>query len=143
MFLKLALLLSVEMFVLVAAVFLLVYITKSQVNKWFTYGAVGIIISLLMMMTCSTFGAICMKHCSRNKEQKECRFEDNNNEKGMMFKHGHRECSEEMMQEDGKCEHSMKDCEMKQEDCMRKSGCKGMEGKSIYKEVIITNEEKN
>jgi hypothetical protein len=35
----------------------------------------------------------------------------------------------------------MKDCEMKQEDCIKKSGCKGMEGKSIYKEVIITNED--
>ena len=141
MFFKLALLLSVEMFVLVAAIFLLVYIIKSQVSKWFTYGAALIIIKVLIMMICTVFGAICIKHCSQNNQQKECRFEDNKCEKGMMFMRGHHECSEEMMQE-GKCEHSMKGCEM-DKNCKGMKGCEemGMGGKSMCKEMIITNED--
>lgn len=139
MLFKVALLLSVEMFVLVAAIFLLVYITKSQVSKWFTYSAAGIVISVLMMMVCTTFGAFCMKHCSQNNQQKECRFGDNKCEKGMMFMRGHQECSEEMMQE-GKCEHSMKECEMN-DDCKGKKGCEEMEGKSMCKEMIIINDD--
>lgn len=139
MFFKVTLLLSVEMFVLVAAIFLLVYIIKAEVNKWFTYGAALIIIKILIMMVCTFFGAICIHHCSKNNEQRECRFDDNKCEQDMMFKRGHHECSEGMMQE-GKCEHSMKDCEMNQ-DCKGKMGCEEMEGKSMCKEIIITDKD--
>lgn len=139
MFFKLALLLTLEMFVLVAAIFLLVYIIKSQVNKWFTYGVAVIIIKILIMMLCTFFGAICIHHCSKNNEQRECRFDGNRHEHDMMFKHGHQECSEEMMEE-GKCEHSMKGCEMN-EGCEEKMDCEKMEGKSMCKEIIITDKD--
>lgn len=140
MFFKLALLLSVEMFVLVAAIFLLVYIIKSQVSKWFTYGAAIIIIKVLIMMICTVFGAVCIKHCSQNNQQRECHFGDNKCEKGMMSMRGHHGCSNEMMQED-KCEHSMKGCEMDNKDCKGKKGCEEMEGKSMCKEMIIINDD--
>ncbi|MES2838509.1 MAG: hypothetical protein V4667_13355 [Bacteroidota bacterium] len=57
---------SAQLLVLIAALFLLVYVTKQQVSKWFTYGSVAIIIVTLIMMICSLCCTLCMSHCSSN-----------------------------------------------------------------------------
>lgn len=131
---KLALLLSVELFVLIAAIFLLVYITKQQVSKWYSYGSVAIVITILGLMICSVCCAICCKGCGPNKMKKECRMEQRRCSK-MMIKDG---CPEEMMMRGGNCYKNDEACEMKEEACeMKKEACcKGKDGK-VIKEIVI------
>lgn len=130
---KLALLLSVELFVLIAAIFLLVYISKQGVSKWFTYGTVAIIITVLMLMICSVCCAMCGAKCGPERMQKECRFEEEGCNKRMMFKMCAAACQDEMRMTEGKCckEEEEEECEMKKEDC-----CKGKDRK-VIKEVVI------
>ncbi len=138
MFGKLALLISVEMFVLIAAIFLLVYITKQQVSKWFTYGSFAIIITVLAMMVCTMCCVIC-GHCGQNRMERECHFENERCNKMMMMKMHEGRC-EEMEGEDDDCEMK-KNCEMKKECCegkegmMKKECCEGKDGKMV--KVII------
>jgi hypothetical protein len=139
MFGKLALLASVELFVLIAAIFLLVYITKQQVSKWFTYSTVAIVITILAMMICTMCCVLCCRHCGQNRMQNECRFEEERCNKMMMFRMQNHEggCPEEMMMHEGNC------CKEKEGACeMKKECCEGKEGKmmkvdSSKKEVII------
>ncbi|MGQ0829145.1 MAG: hypothetical protein ACT4ON_12215 [Bacteroidota bacterium] len=143
MFCKLALLLSVELFVLIAAIFLLVYITKQQVSKWFTYGSVAIVITILGLMICSACCAICCRGCGPNKMKKECRVEAKRCTK-MMMRNG---CSEGMMMREDNCCKKEKACRMEEECEMKTEACcKGKDEKMIKvcikdslpkKEVII------
>lgn len=134
MFCKLALLLSVELFVLIAAIFLLVYITKQQVSKWFTYGGAAIVITILGLMICSVCCAICCKGCGKNRMKKECRIEQKRCTRMMMKG----DCSEGKMMGEGNCCKKEAACEIKEEECeMKKEACcKGKDGK-VIKEVVI------
>jgi hypothetical protein len=113
---KLGVLLSFEMFVLIAALFLLVYITKSQVSKWFTYASVTIVIVTILMMVCTLcFG--CMHHM-RGGMERECMEQGGPPHRMMMMHHG--------MMGKGNCD-GMEKCEG-MEGCKEMEGCKGMEG---------------
>jgi len=137
MFCKLALLLSVELFVLIAAIFLLVYISKQQVSKWFTYGSVAIVITILGLMICSVCCAICCKRCGPERMEKECRIEEKRCNKMMMMKMQGEGCSEGEMMSEGNCCKKKEACEMKKECEIKKEACcKGKDGK-VVKDVVI------
>ena len=143
MIVKLGVLLSFEMFVLIAAIFLLVYITKATVSKWFTYASVTIIIVILMMMVCTLcFG--CMHHMRMGGMERECMEQGGPPHRMMMMHHG--------MMGKGNCEE-MEKCEG-MEGCKEMEGCKDKEEcedmpcckhamgmgkeKCMEKEIIIT-----
>ena len=119
MCIRLCIALSVELFVLISAIFLLVYITKQQVSKWFTYSAVSIIIVMLMMMVCTLCCAMCMRHCGPGRMGMECRMEGGMDERcgppPMMMMHKMRGGCPHEMREEGECENEMEGCEMKGE----------------------------
>jgi len=129
---KLPMLLSVELLVLIAALFLLVYITKSQVSKWFTYGTVLIIIFTLCLMICSVCGAVMMHHGGHGGMGGECRMEEQCGPGGMMMHQGgmmkrivikNGECEDEMMENCGMKGGDMKCCkEGEGMDCCKKHG---------------------
>ncbi len=106
-------LLSVELLVLIAALFLLVYIAKSQVSKWFTYGTVLIIITIIVMMVCTVCCAMCMRHCGPGPMPGECGMEQQCGPGGMMMHHGG--MMKRIMIRDGKCEEEMEEGEMRGE----------------------------
>jgi hypothetical protein len=134
---KLGVLLSFEMFVLIAALFLLVYITKSQASKWFTYASGAIVIVTILMMVC-TFCFAAMHHNRKGGMEREC-MEHGRPHPGMMMHHGG--CPEEGM---GRCEEmegckGMEGCKEK-EECEDMPCCKHGMGneKCMEKEIIIT-----
>lgn len=157
MCLKLSLLLSVELLVLIAAIFLLVYITKQQVSKWFSYGAVSIIIVNILIMVCTVCCSMCMRHCGKKGMKKECRMEEQCGPGPMMFHKMHGGCSEEMMMRSGcsekmmmrggRCEKEMRECEEGEGggECEDMGACKMGMGKGedhcIKKEIIITSKD--
>lgn len=69
---KLNMILTVEIFVLIAAVFLLSYISRHQLNKWYRYTATGIVIFLGLIVLCTIVNAFCISCCKRSG--KECKF---------------------------------------------------------------------
>ncbi len=121
---KLPMLLSVELLVLIAALFLLVYITKSQVSKWFTYSTALIIIFTVCLMVCSVCGAVMMHHGGHGGMGGECRMEEQCGPGGMMMHHGG--MMKRIVIRDGECEDGMNECEMQGEggkmDCCKKHG---------------------
>ena len=143
-------LLSVELLVLIAAIFLLVYITKSQVSKWFTYSTALIIVVVILMMVCTVCCTMCMRHCGmEGGMRKECRMEmQMGGPEGMMMEHRmHGGCEHEGMGE-GECENEMKECEMHEGGEGKQCCKKGMheekcmekemnEGKDSVKKVVI------
>ena len=141
---RLCALLSIELLVLIAAIFLLVYITKQQVSKWFTYGSVSIIIFMLMIMVCTVCCTLCMRHCGHRGMERECRMEERCGPPLMMMHHMQGGCPHEMMGEHNGCK-DMKECEEGEENehggdmpCCKK----GMhEEKCIKKEIIISDKD--
>ena len=127
MFFKLALLISVELFVLISAVFLLVYIIKQQVSKWFAYCSTVIVLSILVMMICTIFGAMCARHFNYNRIRNEYRYKENKCNEGEMAPY----CSHGTIHE-SECSEGMKECEMNDK-------CGSKEEKVIRKEVIISD----
>jgi len=65
-------LVSVELLVLIAGLFLMVYIAKQQLSKWYSYGSAAIVIFTLIMIICTCCTALCMRHCGDNKMNREC-----------------------------------------------------------------------
>ena len=141
---RLCALLSAELFVLIAAIFLLVYITKQQVSKWFTYSSVSIIIVMLMIMVCTICCAMCMRHCGPRGMERECRMEERCGPPPMMMNGMHGGCPHEMMGEGNSCK-DMNECEEGEENeqggnmpCCKK----GMhEEKCMKKEMIISEKD--
>ncbi len=140
---RLCALLSAELFVLIAAIFLLVYITKQQVSKWFTYSSVSIIIVMLMIMVCTICCAMCMRHCGPRGMERECRMEERCGPGPMMMHRMHGGCPHEMMGE-GNCENEMKECDMKEEGGDMPCCKKGMhKEKCMEKEISISVSDKD
>lgn len=137
---RIALLLSVDMFLLIAAIFLLVYISKNQLSKWFTYGAVAIVITIITMMICSVCCSVCMRHCSQGAMQNECSYEENCPQQmmGHGMQMGH--CSKMMGK--GDCCKEMKECKMDRcEDGDDDDGeCEEKKECNMTKTVIITKD---
>ena len=119
---KLPLLLSVELLVLIAGIFLLVYIAKQQVSKWYTYGTSLIVIFTVGMMICSVCCAVCMRHCGPQGMREECRMDEKCGPGGMMHPGMRGECNHEMMRE-GKCEKEMMEGDECEKGMMGKGGC--------------------
>ena len=137
---RLPLLLSVELLVLIAAIFLLVYITKQQVSKWFTYGTSLIIVFILFLMVCSVCCAICMRHCGPPRGMNgDCKMEQECGPGGMM----HHGCMKRIIIRDGKCAEDMEEGEMNEEGGGDKPCCKkGMhEDQCMKKEMIVTEKD--
>ena len=125
MFFKLAILIAIQIFVLISAIFLMIYTNKQQAGKWYSYASGAIVIGILVMMICTTFGAVVvhkMQHDNRMMEH--CGYHDR------------------MM--NGNCEHHGMECEEGDEGCGMDEQCKHScekemgEEHCMKKEIIIT-----
>lgn len=141
MLFKLALILSVEMLVLIAAIFLLVYITKQQVSKWFTYGTSAILIALLAMMVCTMCCTMCMHHRKGMQMNRECVIRTEGCENGMMESGMRPPCPPPMMMHGGNC------CKEKEKgECEHRNNCESneecdMHEKGMHKMMKVTIED--
>lgn len=147
-------LLSVELLVLIAAIFLLVYIAKSQVSKWFTYSTALIIVVVICMMICTVCCSMCMRHCGMGGMQKECRMEMRMDGDDMGCPKMHGGCKHAMMGESeckgemNECEGEIKECKMHEheggKDCCKKGGhegkCMGEEMDGAGKDTVVKKE---
>jgi ABC-type nickel/cobalt efflux system permease component RcnA len=64
MLIKLNLALAIETMVLIASLFLLIYINKNQLSRWFRYAGIAIVAFILGLMLCTVCCA-CRMHCKR------------------------------------------------------------------------------
>ena len=124
--------LSVELLLLIATVFLMVYITKQQVSKWFTYGSRIILIGVILMMACTLCCAICMHHCGMHE------MKPGKHHHKMMLMHNGGHMSRMEQEDEGEEMEEMEACEINGEGCDRPCCKNGMhEGKQITKEIRI------
>jgi len=68
---KLNALFTFEFFVLICAIFLLAYINKEQLNKWYKYGAYAIIAFVAMIIICTAIN-ICCRSCYKQCNTESC-----------------------------------------------------------------------
>lgn len=161
--LKINFLLSFEVLVLIASIYLMSHISRNQLGKWYRYGGIAIIVFMLGIMTCTTVAGV-HHSCSMNGNcgGGECKMKMISGHCGMggmkgcsMMMGGHgmgmcgmnkgMDCCKGGMQIDC-CKGMSGHCEMeKEESCCGKKmeGCK-MEDKDdddmeehMEKEVII------
>lgn len=130
-------LVSVELLVLIASLFLMVYIAKQQLSKWYSYGSAAIIIFTLIMIICTCCAALCMRHCGNNRMNRECDMQ-----KGMHGEYGMEEGMRMhkmmMMQRMNECcgEEKMECCKMMKDECKKeekKNAVNVMKKKNIAK----------
>jgi hypothetical protein len=157
MLVKCNLALAIETFVLIAAIFLFIYIQKNELSKWFRYAGIAIIAFVLGLMLCSML-ACCRIACKQKMEMQyrhdgfmrgECSEGRGECSEGRgECSEGRGECSEgrfegrmghgrmgmhhrgrgESCEMDGKCEMGKGSCEMESKCEMGKGACP-MEGK--------------
>lgn len=156
---KINFLLSFEVLVLIASIYLMSHISRNQLGKWYRYGGIAIIVFVFGIMTCTIVTGV-HHGCMMNKEcgGGECKMEMMKGDCGMggmkgcsMMMGGHgmgmcgmnkrMDCCNGGMQMD--CGKGMSGhCEMEKEEsyCEKKmEGCKmdGEDDEHMEKEVII------
>jgi hypothetical protein len=67
MVLQINLVLAFQTFVLITALFLLIYINKNQLGKWYRGGAIAVIIFIICLMICTTVNS-CRMSCNHGME---------------------------------------------------------------------------
>ncbi|MBI2269624.1 MAG: hypothetical protein HYU69_04615 [Bacteroidetes bacterium] len=106
MLVKLNLALAFETLVLIAALFLLIYINKNQLSKWYRYAGIAIVVFIMGLMLCSV--AASCRMCG-HKKMGGC-------EMSGMGKHKRMMCMSATMQ-GGCCEQMMQGCGNKMMGC--------------------------
>ena len=118
MLIVLNLALALETLVLIASLFLLIYINKNQLSKWYRYAGIAIVVFIGGLMIC-TMGAGCRMACHHRMGMSECEM-GGGQRMNMMFMHrGMGECSEGM----SGCEEERMECRRGFEGRMHRGGC--------------------
>ena len=122
MILKLNIALALEAFVLLSALFFLIYVNKNQLSKWYRYAGIAIIVFIIGLMLC-TMCAGC-KMCHHGGEGSE--MEGRHHMKMMYMDREMQEgCCDEMMEG---CERGGMDCERRNMRMHHRSHGRNMEG---------------